>query len=86
MLGRAADNKGVDIIIDFIGPQTFAADLRAAARDAHIVNLATCEFLYLSVNHENSEHVLICVSVWSSIWYEAYGGSRFRLRLGSFDI
>lgn len=38
---RDTDNKGVDIIVDFIGPQTFAADLRAAARDAHIVNLAT---------------------------------------------
>lgn len=38
---KATDGKGVDIIIDFIGADTFAQNLNAAARDAHIVNLAT---------------------------------------------
>ena len=38
---RDTDNKGVDIIVDFIGPDTFAANLNAAARDGRIVNLAT---------------------------------------------
>ncbi|WPH00434.1 Hypothetical protein R9X50_00326300 [Acrodontium crateriforme] len=37
---KATDGKGVDIIVDYIGPETFAADLRAAAKDARIVNLA----------------------------------------------
>ena len=38
---RDTDNKGVDIIIDFIGPATFAANINAVARDGRIVNLAT---------------------------------------------
>ena len=38
---RDTDNKGVDVIVDFIGPDTFAANLNAAARDGRIVNLAT---------------------------------------------
>jgi len=38
---KATDGKGVDIIVDFIGPDTFAANLNAAARDGRIVNLAT---------------------------------------------
>ena len=38
---RDTDNKGVDIIVDFIGPDTFAQNLNAAARDGRIVNLAT---------------------------------------------
>lgn len=38
---RDTDGKGVDIIVDLIGPEAFAANLNAAARDAHIVNLAT---------------------------------------------
>lgn len=38
---RDTDGKGVDIIVDFIGPEAFAANLNAAARDGHIVNLAT---------------------------------------------
>ena len=35
------EGKGVDIIIDFVGADTFAADLNAAARDARVVSLAT---------------------------------------------
>lgn len=38
---KATAGKGVDIIVDFIGPDTFAANLKAAARDGRIVNLAT---------------------------------------------
>lgn len=38
---RATDGKGVDIIVDYIGPETFAGNLEAAARDGRIVNLAT---------------------------------------------
>lgn len=38
---KATDGKGVDIIVDFIGPTTFAGNLDAAARDGRIVNLAT---------------------------------------------
>ncbi|KAK5135701.1 hypothetical protein LTR08_004687 [Meristemomyces frigidus] len=32
--------KGVDIIVDYIGPATFAGNINAAAKDARIVNLA----------------------------------------------
>ena len=38
---RDTDGKGVDIIVDYIGPEAFAGNLNAAARDARIVNLAT---------------------------------------------
>lgn len=38
---KDTESKGVDIIVDFIGPETFAANLNAAARDGRIVNLAT---------------------------------------------
>ncbi|KAK5705516.1 hypothetical protein LTR97_002635 [Elasticomyces elasticus] len=38
---KATDGKGVDIIVDYIGPQTFAGNLTAAARDGRIVNLAS---------------------------------------------
>ena len=38
---RDTDGKGVDVIIDYIGPDTFAANLNAAARDARVVTLAT---------------------------------------------
>jgi NADPH:quinone reductase-like Zn-dependent oxidoreductase len=38
---KATDGKGVDIIVDFIGPESFAANLRAIAKDGIIVNLAT---------------------------------------------
>jgi NADPH:quinone reductase-like Zn-dependent oxidoreductase len=44
---KATDNKGVDIIVDFIGPDTFAADLRAIAKDGRIVNLATLSGMHL---------------------------------------
>ena len=37
---KATDGKGVDVIIDFIGASYFDQNLRAAARDCHIVNLA----------------------------------------------
>jgi len=48
---KATGGKGVDIIVDFIGPGAFAANLNAAARDARIVNLATLSGTKL----ENSE-------------------------------
>lgn len=38
---KATNGKGVDIIVDFIGPTTFAQNLNAAAKDGRIVNLAT---------------------------------------------
>lgn len=38
---RDTDGKGVDIIVDYIGPEAFGANLNAIARDGHIVNLAT---------------------------------------------
>ncbi|KAK3073269.1 hypothetical protein LTR53_005319 [Teratosphaeriaceae sp. CCFEE 6253] len=38
---KATGGKGVDIIIDYIGPRTFAGNLTAAARDGRIVNLAS---------------------------------------------
>jgi NADPH:quinone reductase-like Zn-dependent oxidoreductase len=38
---KATGGRGVDIIVDFIGPTTFAGSLNAAARDGRIVNLAT---------------------------------------------
>lgn len=38
---KDTDGKGVDIIVDYIGPETFAGNLNAAARDARIVNLAS---------------------------------------------
>lgn len=44
---KATGGKGVDIIIDFIGPGTFAANLEVAAKDGRIVNLATLGGLYL---------------------------------------
>ncbi|THW29165.1 putative quinone oxidoreductase [Aureobasidium pullulans] len=37
---KATDGKGVDIIVDFMGAGFFAGNLKAAARDAHIVTLA----------------------------------------------
>jgi len=40
-VSKATDGKGVDIIVDFIGPDTFAGNLSAAAKDGRIVNLAT---------------------------------------------
>jgi NADPH:quinone reductase-like Zn-dependent oxidoreductase len=38
---KATDGKGVDVIVDFIGPETFAGNLRAIAKDGTIVSLAT---------------------------------------------
>lgn len=37
---KATDNKGVDIIVDFIGAPYFAGNLDAAAKDGRIVSLA----------------------------------------------
>lgn len=54
---KATGGKGVDIIIDFIGPGTFAANLEVAAKDGRIVNLATLGGLYLppsSPSHSSS--------------------------------
>lgn len=39
-IAKATDDKGVDIIIDFIGATYFQGNLDAAAKDGHIVNLA----------------------------------------------
>ncbi|SMR54301.1 unnamed protein product [Zymoseptoria tritici ST99CH_1E4] len=50
---KATDNKGVDIIVDFIGPDTFAADLKAIAKDGRIVNLATLSGLHLKDTNAN---------------------------------
>ena len=38
---KDTDGKGVDIIVDYIGPESFAGNLNAAARDGRIVNLAS---------------------------------------------
>lgn len=38
---NATDGKGVDVIVDFIGKDTFGDNLRAAARDARVVQLGT---------------------------------------------
>jgi len=38
---EATGGKGVDIIVDYIGPDTFAGNLNAAAMDGRVVNLAT---------------------------------------------
>ncbi|KAG8623207.1 hypothetical protein KVT40_008183 [Elsinoe batatas] len=38
---KRTDGKGVDVIVDFVGGSYFAANLKAAARDGRIVNLAT---------------------------------------------
>ncbi|KAK3052799.1 hypothetical protein LTR09_006282 [Extremus antarcticus] len=37
---KATDGKGVDIIVDYIGADTFGPNLNAAAKDGRIVNLA----------------------------------------------
>ena len=37
---KATDGKGVDVIVDFIGAPYFDQNLRAAAKDCRIVNLA----------------------------------------------
>ncbi len=34
---KKTNNKGVDLLIDFMGASTFEANLEAAARDGHIV-------------------------------------------------
>jgi NADPH:quinone reductase-like Zn-dependent oxidoreductase len=39
-LNKLTDNKGVDVLIDFMGASTFQQNLEAAALDGHIVNLA----------------------------------------------
>lgn len=51
---KATGGKGVDIIIDFIGPGTFAANLEVAAKDGRIVNLATLGGLYLPPSSSSS--------------------------------
>lgn len=50
---KATGGKGVDIIVDFIGPDTFAANLNAAARDGRIVNLATLGGMHLKDTNAN---------------------------------
>lgn len=39
-LNKLTNNKGVDVLIDFMGASTFQQNLEAAAVDGHIVNLA----------------------------------------------
>jgi len=55
---KATDGKGVDVIVDFIGPESFAANLRAAARDARIVNLATLGGPKFKPEHEQPDMTL----------------------------
>ncbi|CZT14399.1 probable quinone oxidoreductase [Ramularia collo-cygni] len=50
---KATDGKGVDIIVDFIGPDTFAANLNAIAKDGRIVNLATLSGMNLKDTNAN---------------------------------
>lgn len=38
---KDTDGKGVDIIVDYLGPEAFAANLNAVAKDGTVVNLAT---------------------------------------------
>lgn len=38
-LNERTNNKGVDVLIDFMGASTFQQNLDAAAKDCHIVNL-----------------------------------------------
>lgn len=38
---RATGGRGVDLIVDLIGPATFAGNLNAAAMEGRIINLAT---------------------------------------------
>jgi NADPH:quinone reductase-like Zn-dependent oxidoreductase len=45
---KATGGKGVDIIVDFIGPATFAGNLNAIARDGRIVNLASLSGMKLT--------------------------------------
>lgn len=45
---KDTDKKGVDIIIDYIGPDYFGANLNAVARDGRIVNLAVLSGTKLS--------------------------------------
>ncbi|KAK5151192.1 hypothetical protein LTS14_009362 [Recurvomyces mirabilis] len=45
---KATDGKGVDIIVDFIGPATFAGNLECIARDGRIVNLASLSGMKLT--------------------------------------
>ncbi|KAF7195107.1 Quinone oxidoreductase PIG3 [Pseudocercospora fuligena] len=52
---KATEGKGVDIIVDYIGPDTFGRNLNAAARDARIVNLASLSGT--AFNEENMKTV-----------------------------
>jgi NADPH:quinone reductase-like Zn-dependent oxidoreductase len=49
---KATGNKGVDIIIDFLGPAELSRNLRAAAKDAKIVSLACLGGPNLKPEHE----------------------------------
>lgn len=55
---KATDGKGVDVIVDFIGPEAFSANLRAIARDGTIVNLATLSGPKLKPEHEQPDMTL----------------------------
>ncbi|KAI5364325.1 putative GroES-like superfamily, alcohol dehydrogenase, quinone oxidoreductase PIG3 [Septoria linicola] len=49
---KATDGKGVDIIVDFIGPTTFAQNLEAAAKDGRIPNFGN--FVAKRLRYEGS--------------------------------
>lgn len=47
---EATNGQGVDIIVDLVGPETFAGNLNAAAMDGRIVNLASLSGPQLKVD------------------------------------
>ena len=49
---RDTDGKGLDIIIDYVGPDTFAGNLNAAARDGRVVNLGNLGGTQLKPEHQ----------------------------------
>ena len=56
---KATDGKGVDLIVDFIGPQTFAQNLRAVAKDGTIVSLASMSGPQLKTDQHEAPNMLL---------------------------
>jgi NADPH:quinone reductase-like Zn-dependent oxidoreductase len=52
---RDTDGKGVDVIVDYVGAETFGPNLNAAARDGRIVNLATLSGGKLQAGHSDAD-------------------------------
>ncbi len=52
---KATDGKGVDIIVDYIGADTFGPNLNAAARDGRIVNLAVLSGAKLKAGQSDAD-------------------------------